>query len=1410
MGSEDDWIEAELERELLATGSVQESESDQDVELDVRPDNAGRFEMPEAFRGVALPDSFRELMHCMEDWGNTMEEDVAEAVDSTKRVVEDVEQKLQAAPVLPNLLDDSGMAEEDRRTLKGILSNLLEQKTLETEDPAAISAQGEEAVPEGETFAVPEETKSHEHAREPEEVQLQIKTDCLTHVQQLEPEQQEQERKTVLELLQAEEVERAREEEQRRIEEYRMQQVQLLEREQQEALLLMQREMQRRQEEEQRYREMMAMHSEEIHCLEFYEAERAFERRERRALAIEDRCACRVREEVKRIQESSERRQEASVRAAMAREDRLSAAMRRAEWEQREAVLMGLEDATSWIFSKEMLRVEETQRLTSADHESWRWRELQREQAEALHMAVQDRISTAMRNAERRQLEACEAERLLKEDILSLRYSREMRRLEEIKYLAAADAEAWMWREQQFEAAESSRMATEDDHATMMQFYSLQQPGACSVSSSLAPCASKRALGEVNRCLGGHHHCLENSREDEQQAGNSSSSSARPGSASRTTRRQGCRSGLCLELQACVQHWKDREPPVCSRPDMLPDFGPERAQKLQWTPALRSVQQAAADNLAGVELGVDSAFPTDIVRLELRQEDLHDIPDLSFAPNLRSLALSGNNLGGQDVLRPLQNCKCIEELQLCQNSLTSLQGLEALTCLTVLRATMNKIVDTSPLTDNLALRELELSKNRLSQVQLRAPNLAKLVLYRNALTSTRFLEYLPSLTELDLGRNQLTELDPAISEWNPLLVKVYLYENHLTTLPRLRLPLLTDLWLDNNKLESLGPLGFLPSLERLRAKDMKVRTLASPLAASPLLHTLELAFNQLAAAEPLHALPLHPRLQRLQLNDNPLVEELLDRYRPWVLRLAPNLLELDNEGITEAERRDWSQSSCIATTLCAAHPCRGLLSLAELTAGDPGVSGKPQATQEGPCKVRPGVQDRSLLAHWRQTYWNCCGQVAAQCGCDTVKLAAWCEMLTSARSAQSIPYHKQEKRRKTLVGSGVMFREQVLLVLRLRRQFWTSFLDLCRKQYESLSPWCPKPEELDDERAVFEPLGEERRQLCLRRVQARCRGVLSRKLCARMRLDLRCKELTQQQRQALTSMQAMWRGWKARKCLRAQGVKLPKERRHEQCRHAATQLQAAFRGSSVRRKLRWAREMARVVDDGFASLAEVDMADIIGGFGDVDPFAALKLPEIDPVAEVPAPKRSSRRQTSHSVSAEELAGPGAPVTAWSTPPPTAGQAADGQGNTPRSQQSTARESLRRSRSLSSTAESAVTEAEGALRGLNRVEQAKEEWGFQDSATAKAYLAAQRHRQRRPPAMPSQGRGGACRNGGRGRAAGQQRQATSRSQEPAKRAVKAQDAIAAWRLQDEDEPCLMQFQTGEPNLKLMRSSKGLAL
>jgi len=137
----------------------------------------------------------------------------------------------------------------------------------------------------------------------------------------------------------------------------------------------------------------------------------------------------------------------------------------------------------------------------------------------------------------------------------------------------------------------------------------------------------------------------------------------------------------------------------------------------------------------------------------------------------------------------------------------------------------------------------------------------------------------------------------------------------------------------------------------------------------------------------------------------------------------------------------------------------------------------------------------------------------------------------------------------------------------------------------------------------------------------------------------------------------------------------------------------------------------------------------------------------------------------------------------------------------------------------------VTELEGAERrttpsgqsqGKSRVEQAQEEWGFQDSATAKAYLASQRRRKGQPPALPGLGSSRPVGPAGRTTRVVAGSASSSKSLDPpGKRGsggglLKAQDAIAEFRRQQEEAEraeraaAPVEFTSGEPNLKLMRS------
>lgn len=1167
------------------------------------------------------------------------------------------------------------------------------------------------------------------------------------------------------------------------IEEERMACLEELEREHEAFVEHMQQEEEDIRREEVRVQEEVRMHREELFCREFYREEGSAQRRERRSMHTEDNHSHHVRDEERKMLEDAERRKEAAERQRFAAEEALAAAVRRRDHERREAASMASEDMSSAALR------------------------------EALRLAA------------------------------------------EIKGFAAADAESFVWREMCREAAETRQMASEDQHSSLLRLSDskpvprFDQQAARTAAPDLSVLAKMVVPGRSQKPedqYGGFRPRGTRTL-DPWDPSDVSESVAKGDRLVKTKEAKTCGSLMCLQLWEGNSRFRGssgkslsrRRPAKWSRPD---DNRPERVS------AALSSEDLGLDGLAaGLE---DWGSVADVVRLEIRMEGLEQLPMLSRVPQLRILVLSGNKISS---LEALHGCPKLEELVLCQNALTCLDGLRHLRHLSVLKATMNAITDAEDLAQLPQLRVVDLSKNRLASVHLSAKGLGKLVLYRNSLQSAAFLQELPSLTQLDLGRNKLTELDAAISEWNPVLTKAFLYENSLASLPELHLPLLTDLWVDNNLLEHLGFLGFLPSLERLQAKHNRIRKLSFPIAASPLLKTLELAFNQLDSSESQKAVMSFARLTRLQLNDNPFAAEMMEDYRPWVLKMAPQLEELDNETVTESERRELdlqgfghagqavAVTSTMARSAAGASQHEGLLGL--VAGPDVAVSRRAHICTRCPDRAESdgtGLAGRcsSIDSHQSQALgrWKAgwtCGDISEDSGCPMCTLAAWCEMLNAARSAPFVAHTRDERRTAALLSScearSHRFRRcEALFALRRRHDFWTSYLQLCFSQYDSLTPW--RGRSAVCRTAAFEltcPGSERSSQALILKAQSRWRGVLARRAFSRLCLERVCEAMSHRQLRCFVQLQALWRGHSARNAIRARGTVLPGDKRSARLKHAATQLQAALRGSRVRRKLRWAKEVSKVVSDDLEDCPEVDLEDMLREartVANADPFSSLSLPELKEMPEVVSRSCLKKEPPQH---------PG-PMVAWtplniapgpshdaaSGPTPTdAGSDGGSVVGSPHSSRPGSGFGIgpRRSRSLSSTAESAVTEPDGAGHGSRtRLEQAKDDWGFQDISTARACLAAQKRRQPRPPTLP----GHAPSRSSTGRqpvSTLPRNKQSSQSAGPPKRGggcQKAQDAIAEYRrLQEAQDSAATnsgptEFRSGSPNRKLMRSSQSL--
>lgn len=1352
-GSEDeDWVEAELERQLAADDDYDsQAEDDEEVVPELPLNNrAAAGSYGEESERMA---QFRELVAQMEQWGEAMARNVEETLLETAVAASNAERELQERPPPPEL----PCVEPDAPNTE--LSALdLEFLPEEWEDPDGNSEPKATAEEDALSFLAQLATQARAAAlQEFAASQVAEVPNREGHDASVTSVQGAAGAATVavsshaiLDLPEAGDDMESFEVIERRIEEERLACLKALEKQQEELVQEMRREEEQRREEEACLREQVQMHTQELQCREFYQEERRNERREQRRMTLADKENRHVREEEQRVKENAERAHEAFERLRLEAEDNISAGVRRREHEKREGHSMCREDGFSETWRQKLRLDFELRRFGEADVESYRWQEKVKQVEEQRRMSLADEDS----------------------------------RLQQLC--------------QHVELSTAKEMGPRDP----TEAEALQPPvvGPCTVdlsvlSKMMIPLSPK---GEVKA----------SSPKGEL---NPWEQAPRPRRASKNAEVNTCGNAICMKLYEGSRKKRGRRRSVNTTLACRPP-------KVTTVSASSSV--SAAD--LGLELagGLDDllgpAAMTPLVRLEVRMEGLESLPILSRLPQLRALVLSGNKINGS--LEALKHCPHLEELDLCQNSLTSLDGLRHLKYLSVLKATMNEISDAEDLAHLSMLRVVDLSKNRLTTVPLNAPVLAKLNLYRNSIDSTNCLRQLPGLSQLDLGRNRLTELED-ISEWTPLLMKVFLYENRLVSLPELHLPLLTDLWVDNNQLTVLGPLGFLPSLERLQAKHNCIRSLAQPIAASPLLKTLELAFNQLDATDiPKAVIPLQ-RLSRLQLNDNPLVTELMEEYRPWILSFSPHLEELDNETVCEVERRTLELPSSLGMGRAiaratqvegVARPNHGLLSLVT-----PKAEGRVERSSETDCQgatagVEAPPQDSKevLLERWKAA-WSGPGP-NAEGGCPMCALACWCEALNAARSVPLVAHTREERRTAVLLSNATKRRhDEAMFALRRRHDFWNAFLQLCGVHFDSFTPW-PKQGLASVSRSpTFElpiPGAERSCQELLRKVQSRWRGILARRRVATLRLDQVCQALSQSQQKRFVQLQALWRGQRSRQDLRRAGYVLPGDRRSAAYGRAATQLQAALRGSRLRQKLRWAKEVSKMTSDDMEDCPAVDLEQLLNDarrVAEADPFGYLSLPQGVVLKPTPLPVPQSQ-----------------PIAAWGTPPSTAaGERKEAEGSTPGTPQSRADSVMdagRRCRSLSSTAESAMTEDRGT-RGT-RVEQAKEEWGFKDMSTARNYLKAQKRRQAKPPTLPT---GSSSRSGNLHGLGSSSRKSTgsssSRSARPGEGCQSAQAAIEEYRRQQEAEQesqarssgSFSEFRSGSPNRKLMRSSKSLS-
>ena len=278
--------------------------------------------------------------------------------------------------------------------------------------------------------------------------------------------------------------------------------------------------------------------------------------------------------------------------------------------------------------------------------------------------------------------------------------------------------------------------------------------------------------------------------------------------------------------------------------------------------------------------------PSNVTFLELGVEGLHTSAFLIKFCNLRKLQLNVNRLCTLDGLRKM---KKLEELSVKDNALINIEALKHTKKIKKLHLDANKLTNLDPLQSLPELSILSASTNNLTEMPelIECHKLQKLELYHNQISevSEKSLQDMKSLMHLDLGRNKLEYISGDALSHCCLLQTLILSQNSLLEVPSpLHLPQLRTLWLSGNRLEDLQ--GWVPSksetnsfdnwpvfsplLEKLFLQDNRIFQLnAKAMLVFPNLSEIDVSFNNIDSIENMSGVALCPRLQSLQIQENP-------------------------------------------------------------------------------------------------------------------------------------------------------------------------------------------------------------------------------------------------------------------------------------------------------------------------------------------------------------------------------------------------------------------------------------------------------------------------------------------------------------------------------------------------------------
>jgi protein phosphatase 1 regulatory subunit 7 len=156
----------------------------------------------------------------------------------------------------------------------------------------------------------------------------------------------------------------------------------------------------------------------------------------------------------------------------------------------------------------------------------------------------------------------------------------------------------------------------------------------------------------------------------------------------------------------------------------------------------------------------------------------------------------------------------LKKLYLCQNEIIEMKGLEPLNDLVLLELGSNKITEIDYKMDSL--EELWLGKNKISQIKGLSPNLTRLSLQDNLITKMEGLSLLSKLTELYLSENGIKKMEGLDVLTHLVILDVS--NNKITIIENVEhLQEMEEFWCTDNKIEEFKNISCLSKCGELKS-----------------------------------------------------------------------------------------------------------------------------------------------------------------------------------------------------------------------------------------------------------------------------------------------------------------------------------------------------------------------------------------------------------------------------------------------------------------------------------------------------------------------------------------------------------------------------------------------------------------